>query len=339
MKCDTGLQRYLNQHELGICSLLAGACLITFMALLPMLVDPSIVTFVLNLQPASCLTLYSAELRGNNCTWTSCQQGCTVDFYKCWQINVSYSLHRGRGSDWPPPPPTTAAVAARLFPNVVGCGYPPAVNCSEFYREYATPIGQTFDCFVSLQDPTVAVIHVDVDEAAANFCLGFVPLVVFVAIVAYVSWRYRCKRRRRLAKAATADQVPAQVVQEKQRIEENKRLLERRKQSWINSFRLDRVASSSRSLSNSSLSGPQIDNYCDRAQAGAAGAAGAGAGAGAEAADDPSVRNFMYFTTRAKLSSRRPSNSAPAPHHTPPAAITSVSASVVAAPMPRLVVN
>ena len=93
MKCGSAVQRYLAVHEVGCCSLLAGTSFIVFMTLLPLIIDPSVLTFVLDLEPAACLTVHSAALNGtSNCTWTSCQQGCTVDIYKCWHVNVSYLL-------------------------------------------------------------------------------------------------------------------------------------------------------------------------------------------------------------------------------------------------------
>ena len=317
MKCDGGVRRYLSQHELGICSLLAGACFIAFMTLLPLLVDPSIVTFVLNLEPASCLTLYSVALNGtSNCSWTSCQEGCTVDIYKCWHINVSYSLRNPRNNV-----PSATLELARLYPNVVGCGYPPIVNCDEFFRNYGRTLGKTFPCFVSLTDPSVAVIHVDFQEAAINLSLGFVPLIVFVSVIVYVILRLRCKRRWKQTKAAQAALNEAE--ERKRRIEESKRLLANRKQSWINAFRLDRISASS------SPSHSLVD--VDKNQPASPPPAAA-------------VRNFMMFKARSKKQSSpmstRGSNSSLAVQNQQTGPISTVSALVVSpSPLPRLVVN
>lgn len=45
---------------------------------------------------------------------------------------------------------------AKLFPNVKGCVYPPMLNCSIFYRQYAT-IGKNFSCYYSKVDPGIVI--------------------------------------------------------------------------------------------------------------------------------------------------------------------------------------
>ena len=235
------IQRYLAQHELGFCSLMAGTSFIVFMALLPLMIDPSILTFVLRLEPASCLTVYSAALSGtSNCTWTSCQEGCTVDIYKCWHVNVSYLLAN-------PAHPSMDHLMpyqqARLYPNVLGCGYPPDVDCALFYSSYAHRSQETFPCFVSLSDPTVAVIHADRHQAAVNLSIGFAPLAVCIVLSLYVSLRMRCQRRQRARARAKAGL--SLVDEQAQRTQETKLFLESRKQSWLNAFRQDRISSAS----------------------------------------------------------------------------------------------
>ncbi|XP_015594494.1 protein tipE isoform X2 [Cephus cinctus] len=49
---------------------------------------------------------------------------------------------------------------AKLFPNVKGCGYPPMLNCSNFYRQYAN-IGQNFSCYYSKVDPGIVISDLD----------------------------------------------------------------------------------------------------------------------------------------------------------------------------------
>lgn len=49
---------------------------------------------------------------------------------------------------------------AKLFPNVKGCGYPPMLNCSIFYRQYAN-IGQNFSCYYSKVDPGIVISDLD----------------------------------------------------------------------------------------------------------------------------------------------------------------------------------
>lgn len=266
MKCGSAVQRYLAVHELGCCSLLAGTSFIVFMTLLPLMIDPSVLTFVLDLEPAACLTVHSAALNGtSNCTWTSCQQGCTVDIYKCWHVNVSYLLADPAlaaerldaqllASPYPPP-----QQPARLYPNVVGCGYPPDVDCDQFFREYAQTgaFERTFPCYVSMTDPSVAVIHVDRFQAACHLAIGFAPLLLCVVLSVYVSLRLRCQRRSQMTARASGLTTAASLAEEQaRRIIESKRRLESRKQSWLNAFRqdhiTDRIAGSARCPSPSS---------------------------------------------------------------------------------------
>lgn len=49
---------------------------------------------------------------------------------------------------------------AKLFPNVKGCGYPPMLNCSIFYRQYAI-IGKNFSCYYSKVDPGIVMSDLD----------------------------------------------------------------------------------------------------------------------------------------------------------------------------------
>ena len=90
------------------------------------------------------LYLISAYLIGiSNCSWSSCRHGCTAEVYKCWQVEVNFTLVP---TSHPIPPPwgslTSLAMprsapgpilekshVARLYPNVRGCGYPPDLQC------------------------------------------------------------------------------------------------------------------------------------------------------------------------------------------------------------------
>lgn len=49
---------------------------------------------------------------------------------------------------------------AKLFPNVKGCGYPPMLNCSIFYRQYSA-IGHNFSCYYSKVDPSIVMSDLD----------------------------------------------------------------------------------------------------------------------------------------------------------------------------------
>ena len=146
-------------------------------------------------------------------------------------------------------------VQARLYPNVLGCGYPPDVDCAHFYRTYANRFHETFPCYVSLSDPTVAVIYANWYQAAVNLCIGLSPLVICLLLGVYVSLRIRCQRRRRRQLARSKDGSAALMdVDPSQRALDQKSFLDRRKQSWLNAFRQDRISASSSSSSSTTSS-------------------------------------------------------------------------------------
>lgn len=59
---------------------------------------------------------------------------------------------------------------AKLFPNVKGCGYPPMLNCSIFYRQYAI-IGQNFSCYYSKVDPGIVISDLDMWQVSLQFSI------------------------------------------------------------------------------------------------------------------------------------------------------------------------
>ncbi|KAK1120676.1 hypothetical protein K0M31_012282 [Melipona bicolor] len=60
---------------------------------------------------------------------------------------------------------------AKLFPNVKGCGYPPMLNCSIFYRQYAN-IGQNFSCYYSKVDPGIVISDLDMWQSSSLTEIG-----------------------------------------------------------------------------------------------------------------------------------------------------------------------
>lgn len=159
--------------------------------LVPLYVDPAISTLIADFvqQPVTCVTSRRYDYSGLfNCTWSSCREGCTSDFYRCTHIYVEY-----RDSPAPPPPPPpdlvheprqTAAVAgtreAVLLVNIKGCGYPPSVRCSNFTAKYGV-LGASFPCYYSRQNKTVAMNRYDRSEQVRTIVNFFaVPFVVCV---------------------------------------------------------------------------------------------------------------------------------------------------------------
>ena len=53
---------------------------------------------------------------------------------------------------------------ARLYPNVRGCGYPPELNCEEFYQTFLRNESD-FSCWVSTTDTSVAITELDLERA------------------------------------------------------------------------------------------------------------------------------------------------------------------------------
>jgi hypothetical protein len=62
---------------------------------------------------------------------------------------------------------------AKLFPNVKGCGYPPMLNCSIFYRQYAN-IGQNFSCYYSKVDPGIVISDLDMWQVSVALAIALV---------------------------------------------------------------------------------------------------------------------------------------------------------------------
>ncbi|XP_076623692.1 protein tipE isoform X1 [Colletes latitarsis] len=79
---------------------------------------------------------------------------------------------------------------AKLFPNVKGCGYPPMLNCSIFYRQYAN-IGQNFSCYYSKVDPGIVISDLDMWQVYMNLVYAIaIPIPSFIISVIYLTIAY-----------------------------------------------------------------------------------------------------------------------------------------------------
>ncbi|KYM97113.1 Protein tipE [Cyphomyrmex costatus] len=79
---------------------------------------------------------------------------------------------------------------AKLFPNVKGCGYPPMLNCSIFYRQYAN-IGQNFSCYYSKVDPGIVISDLDMWQVYMNLVYAMaIPIPSFIISVVYLTFAY-----------------------------------------------------------------------------------------------------------------------------------------------------
>lgn len=158
--------------------------------LVPLYVDPAISTLIADFvqQPVTCVTTRRHDFSGLfNCTWSSCREGCTSDFYRCTHIYVEYAesdadqLQPQAQSQSQDEQPTTAAShEAVLLVNIKGCGYPPSVRCSNFTAKYGV-LGAAFPCYYSRQNKTVALNRYDKSEQVHTIVSFFVvPFVVCV---------------------------------------------------------------------------------------------------------------------------------------------------------------
>lgn len=181
--------------------------------LVPLYVDPAVSTLLADFapDPVQCTTVRREQLVGlYNCTWSSCREGCTSDVYNCSHIYVAYRTAagdggggggggRGRVVDGPSRSVGGASGGggensgdrrsagrgvivpeAVLLVNIKGCGYPPAVACSNFTRMYGSP-GATFPCHYSRQNHTLTVVGYDKRQQYADIVHYFaVPFTVCV---------------------------------------------------------------------------------------------------------------------------------------------------------------
>jgi len=202
------LSEWLLEVEMGFVWGTAGLAIIMFVFAAIWFIDPALLTLVLRFRQARCTTKNQAFLVGiSNCSWTSCRLGCTREIYKCWQIQVEFEFVDGtkayeppwssvsiydRGglykSDYSDPLRSPAANMARLYPNVRGCGYPPELNCEEFYETYKHNETE-YDCWVSTMDSSVAITKLDLERAKGEVLFSLIPLLIFIIFVLYAFCR------------------------------------------------------------------------------------------------------------------------------------------------------
>lgn len=202
------LRQWLLEVEMGFVWGVAGLSIIIFVFAAIWYIDPALLTLVLRFRQAKCMTANSAFLIGiSNCSWTSCRLGCTREVYKCWQVQVTFDFVEGsepytppwdsfssfdRGSlynaDYSDPSKSPASNLARLYPNVRGCGYPPELNCEDFYETFG-PVDSEFPCWVSTMDSSVAMTQLDLERAKGEVIFSLIPLLTFIVFVLYAFCR------------------------------------------------------------------------------------------------------------------------------------------------------
>lgn len=79
---------------------------------------------------------------------------------------------------------------ARLLPNVKGCGYPPVLNCSIFYKKYRD-IGTNYSCYYSKIDPSIVISSLDMWQIYLNLIYAMaIPIPSFIVSVVYLAFAY-----------------------------------------------------------------------------------------------------------------------------------------------------
>jgi len=160
---------------------MASISIIAFVFAAIWYVDPALLTLMLRFRQAECRTKQADFLRGiSNCTWTSCKLGCTREVYQCWQIQVQYTFTNGSKAFLPPWAPLSNLVrqdpmqesdskhsgTSKLYPNVRGCGYPPELNCEDFFTKFGMSkngisLSETYPCWISTMDNGIAMTNLD----------------------------------------------------------------------------------------------------------------------------------------------------------------------------------
>jgi hypothetical protein len=90
-------------------------------------------------------------------------------------------------ADYSDPNKSPAENLAKLYPNVRGCGYPPELNCEEFYEFYKNKTD--YPCWVSTMDSSVAMTQLDLERAKSEVLFSLVPLLIFIVFVLYAFCR------------------------------------------------------------------------------------------------------------------------------------------------------
>lgn len=199
---------FYTTSTLAFFSVTAGASLLF---LVPLYVDPAISTLVSDFidTPTWCTTTRFEDVVGmNNCSWSSCREGCTSDLYRCTHIYVTFiestnitlmsNLSMAISASIPLANTVaqnlmlTAAATlnnitdvehsdeAILLVNIKGCGYPPSVTCRNFSDLYGVE-GAVFPCYYSRLNRTIVLTTYDrSDQVSMIINFFFVPFIITV---------------------------------------------------------------------------------------------------------------------------------------------------------------
>ena len=83
--------KYYTSLFLGTVAIIS---VFAFLFLVPFVLDPAISTLMHKFvdDPVHCrVTRYELNYGLTNCSWSSCREGCTAEFFKCHQLRVTYT--------------------------------------------------------------------------------------------------------------------------------------------------------------------------------------------------------------------------------------------------------
>lgn len=214
------LKRFILRLRAAVLILMATLGIPAFYLTLHFLLEPGLATLRARFKPALCRVTSATTLEGkNNCNWSSCRQGCTVqEMFHCWRILVhayeENTTHPGRPFDEeatvphptiavvPQPSHLTSEAPSKTSDAEVDLGNKtasfevseePGFGATRFYSSVKgcgylscetwasqyATIGKTFACNVS-NDRTFAVAYANSDEAVVQVVLGVLPLILCV---------------------------------------------------------------------------------------------------------------------------------------------------------------
>lgn len=202
--------RFYTTATLACLSVSFGASLLF---LVPLYVDPAISTLVSDfIEPATwCRTTRREDVVGiNNCSWSSCREGCTSDMYKCLHVYVTY-VEDLNATAALPANLTVAEMAnataelpqseeAMLQVNIKGCGYPPSVTCKNFSELYGVE-GAVYPCHYSRFNRTLVMTSYNRSNQIAVivnfFAIPFIVTVISSVALCIMHCDCRFQRERR----------------------------------------------------------------------------------------------------------------------------------------------
>ncbi|XP_037788601.1 uncharacterized protein LOC119584121 [Penaeus monodon] len=265
------LRRFVLRLRAAVLVLTASLGVPAFYITLHFLLEPGLATLAARFEPGICLVTSATALEGkNNCTWSSCRQGCTVqEMFHCWRIlvhvygeNASYvspSLDENTtvplqtASGVPNPthiPPLASAQTpddkANFESNTSisetsgeqGFGTTRLLSsvkgCGyqscETWAAQYASLGTTFACNVS-SDRTFAVTNANDAEAVVQVVLGVLPLLLTVASLLLMYLLYWRKGARDRTLKLSLDPESRKAKWEQARVEILKNMASEKKAS------------------------------------------------------------------------------------------------------------